>query len=113
MHGDFTGVLAKGTFELVDKLPGGRKALGTKWLYSRKTDEDRFVTKPKARFVCLGNLQHPGIDLKDTSAPTPPSPTLRGLTAYACQNNVEMYHLDVEQACIQPPLEEEIYVLQL
>ncbi|CAM9990597.1 unnamed protein product [Sphacelaria rigidula] len=110
MHSEFTGPLEKGTFEVVDELPGGREAIGTRWLHSWETGQDGFVTKPKARFVCLGNPQQPDINVEDLFGPTPPGLTPRVLTAYACQNKLEMYHLDVEQAFMSSPIEEKIYV---
>jgi hypothetical protein len=43
-------------------LPEGRKAIGSRWVLSVKSDEDGNVTRHKARFVAQGYTQVEGID---------------------------------------------------
>lgn len=50
MQSEYDGLLAQGTWELVDLLPG-RKAIKSKWGYDVKYDKDGNVDCYKARLV--------------------------------------------------------------
>ena len=56
-------------WELV-KLPRGRKAIGTRWVYDVKTDTNGKLVRYKARLVAQGFSQRKGIDYNETFAPT-------------------------------------------
>jgi hypothetical protein len=60
----------KDTWKLVD-LPEGRDAIGNRWVFARKTDDQGRVIRYKARLVAQGFSQKPGIDftLEDTFSP--------------------------------------------
>nr|GFB81219.1 hypothetical protein [Tanacetum cinerariifolium] len=49
---------------LVD-LPYGKRAIGTKWVYSNKKDERGIVIRNKARLVTQGHTQEEGIDYEE------------------------------------------------
>ena len=68
------------------------------------------MVKAKARLVAKGFSQVEGVDLLETFAPTPATSSVRLLAAFACKNDLDMYHFDAEQAFIQSELEEEIYM---
>ncbi|XP_056695162.1 uncharacterized mitochondrial protein AtMg00820-like [Spinacia oleracea] len=57
----------QGTWTL-ESLPTGKKALGSKWVYTEKRDEDGNLLRLKARLVCLGNHQEQGLDYNETFA---------------------------------------------
>jgi hypothetical protein len=59
--------LENGTWELV-KLPPGRKAIGSKWVFKVKRNPDDTVEQYKARLVAKGFGQRPGIDFDETFA---------------------------------------------
>ena len=46
-----------GTFSMVDRVPEGRKSVGSKWCFDYKTDEEGKITKFKARLVARGFTQ--------------------------------------------------------
>ena len=50
------------TWEL-QPLPPGKKALRSKWVYTKKYDEKRNLQKLKARLVIFGHHQVEGVDL--------------------------------------------------
>lgn len=99
-------MVEKGHFKVMEQIPEGRRAIGTKWLCGWKIDEDGLSTEHTARFVWWRKLQQPGVDFDDTFGPTPPGLTPRVLVVNARHNNLTMYHLGVEQAFTQSPLEE-------
>nr|GFC49978.1 putative ribonuclease H-like domain-containing protein [Tanacetum cinerariifolium] len=53
---------------LVD-LPYGKRAIGTKWVYTNKKDERGIVIGNKARLVAQGHTQEEGIDYEEVFAP--------------------------------------------
>ncbi|CAN0467941.1 unnamed protein product, partial [Discosporangium mesarthrocarpum] len=68
------------------------------------------VTRAKARLVAKGFSQKPGVDYFETFAPTPASSTVRLLAAIANECDLEMIHLDEEQAFIQADIDAEVYI---
>lgn len=54
----------QGTWVL-EELPPEKKALGSKWVYTEKYDENGILQRMKARLVCFGNHQVEGIDYNE------------------------------------------------
>lgn len=61
--------LNNGTWVL-EKLPPGKKAIGSKWVFKIKRNADGTVEQYKARLVAKGYNQRPGFDFKEIFAPT-------------------------------------------
>lgn len=57
-----------GTWELCD-LPAGRKAIGSRWVFVKKFDENGDLSRYKARLVAQGFSQIPGQDYSETFSP--------------------------------------------
>lgn len=55
------------TWELVD-LPSSHKAIGLKWVYNVKRDENGNVVRYKARLVAKGYVQRAGVDYDEVFA---------------------------------------------
>jgi hypothetical protein len=55
------------TWELVPR-ENNMNVIGTKWVFRNKLNEDRHVTRNKARPVCKGCSQVEGIDFEETFA---------------------------------------------
>lgn len=45
-------------------MPPGKKAIGSKWVYTLKFNSDGTLERHKARLVALGNRQKEGTDFK-------------------------------------------------
>ncbi|KAL8094563.1 hypothetical protein AgCh_036190 [Apium graveolens] len=99
------------TWDLTD-LPEGHKAIGVKWVYKTKTNQDGEVEKHKARLVAKGYKQRYGIDYDEVFAPVARVDTIRLLTAIAAQNQWKIYQMDVKSAFLNGYLEEEVYIEQ-
>lgn len=99
------------TWELVD-LPYGRKAIGSKWVYKLKMDENKCIVRWKGRLVAQGFSQKYGIDYDEVFAPTARPATLRLLLSVAGRRKYYVNHYDIKTAFLNGTLEEEIYLKQ-
>ena len=100
------------TWELV-QLPKGKKAIGCKWVYTKKEgiagkDNIRF----KARLVAKVNAQKEGIDYNEVFSPVVKHTSIRILFALVAQFDLELAQLDVKTVFLRGDLEEEIYMSQ-
>jgi hypothetical protein len=88
--------IENGTWELV-KLPPGRKAIGSQWVFKVKRNADGSVERYKAHIVAKGFSQRPGIDFNETFAPTTKWATLRVIFALAA---LEDWELESMVSCV-------------
>jgi hypothetical protein len=96
-------------WEFVDKLPNGRKAINSKWVFVIKRGEngkDRY----KARLVAKGCSQKAGIDYKETFAPVVKIATIRIMLSYAVYSGLHIEQMDVKTAFLNGNLGEEVYM---
>ena len=99
------------TWKLVD-LPPDRSAIGNKWVFVRKRDENGAIISHKARLVAQGCSQKPGVDFNETFVPIMRLETLRTRLAIAAIEDFEILQLDVKGAYLNGDLQEEIYMRQ-
>ncbi|CAL5356856.1 unnamed protein product [Camellia sinensis] len=100
------------TWELV-QLPKGKKAIGCKWVHTKKEgipgkDNIRF----KARLVPKGYAQKEGIDYNEVFSPVMKHTFIRILLALVAQFDLELAQLDVKTTFLHGDLEKEIYMSQ-
>ena len=91
------------------KLPPGRKALSTKWVFRIKTNPDSSL-RYMSRLVVRGFEQREGIDFQETFAPVAKFPTVRVLLALATYFDWEIEQMDIQTAFLYPTIEEEVYI---
>ena len=92
--------------------PVHKKAVGTRWVFRNKLDEDGVVTRNKARLVAKGYSQAEGIDYDETYAPVARLEAIRIFLAFAAFSNFKVYQMDVKSAFLNGKLDEEVYVEQ-
>ncbi len=101
----------KGTWRLVD-LPPGRKAIGNRWVFTKKFDESGNLSRYKACLVAQGFSQIPGQDYSETFSLVMRLDSLRTLIALAAMLDLEISQMDIKGAYLNGTLEEEIYMKQ-
>ncbi|KAD6796174.1 hypothetical protein E3N88_07070 [Mikania micrantha] len=98
-------------WELVPS-PQGKCAIGTKWVFRNKTDENGQIVKNKARLVVQGFSQEEGIDYDETFAPVARLEAIRLFLAYAALHTLKVFQMDVKSAFLYGKIKEEVYVCQ-
>ena len=67
-------------------------------MFRNKLNEDRKVSRNKARLVCKGYSQEEGIDYGETFSPIARLEGVRTLLAYAAHKEFKAYQMDVKSA---------------
>jgi len=99
-------------WELV-QLPKGKKAIGCKWVYTKKkgsTEKEKDDIRFKARLVAKGYTQKEGIDYNEVFSPVVKHFSIRVLLALVAQFDLELVQLDMKTAFLHGDLEEDIYI---
>ncbi|TYJ99674.1 gag-pol polyprotein [Cucumis melo var. makuwa] len=92
--------------------PEGANIIGTKWVFKNKTDEARYVTRNKARFVAQGYAQVEGVNFDETFAPVARLEAIRLLLGLSCIRRFKLYQMNVKSVFLSGYLNEEVYVAQ-
>ena len=100
-----------GTWRLVPR-PSGKNIIGCRWVFRIKRDAQGKILKYKACLVAQGYTQVPGIDYHDTFAPVAKLTSNSIVLALAARNDWEIQQMDVKDAYLNAPLDEEIYIQQ-
>ena len=94
------------------KLPEGRKAVGSKWVFKQKLDGDGVVERYKARIVAQGYCQKYGVDYDETFCPVVRFESVRTVIALAVQYGLKLHQMDVSAAFLNGDLKEDVYMTQ-
>uniref|UniRef100_A0A8I6Y7V3 Integrase catalytic domain-containing protein n=1 Tax=Hordeum vulgare subsp. vulgare TaxID=112509 RepID=A0A8I6Y7V3_HORVV len=93
-------------------LPPDHRAIGLKWVYKLKKDENGNVVKHKACLVAKGYVQRAGVDFEEVFAPVARLESVRLILALAAHQGWRVHHMDVKSAFLNGDLEEVVYVSQ-
>ena len=96
----------------LSELPEGKSAIGCKWVYKTKTDEEGNVVRYKARLVAQGYSQKYGDDYDEVFAPVARPTTFRTMLTVAGHKGMIVKHYDIEAAYLNGELSHEVYMLQ-
>lgn len=110
IHQELASLQAMGVYEEVDRIPAGKKAVGSKWVLNIKRDQDGEIAKYKARLVAQGFIQIPGQDFTHTFAPVAKWDSIRFVLCIATMYDWELRHIDIKTAYLNGTLKEEIYL---
>ena len=104
MNEELESLSSNDTFTIC-KLPKGRKAVSSTWVYTIKSDG-----RYKDRLVVWGFTQVLGVDYEDTFSPMLRMSTFRMLLSQSVQLGLDLIHMDVVTAFLHGSLQEELYL---
>eukprot|EP00903_Cladosiphon_okamuranus_P017600 g16211.t1 len=109
MNKELASLKANNVYDLIPRtaVPAGYKVIGSRWVFKVKSDYTF-----KARVVCQGYAQRPGIDCGATFAPMCRIESQRILMAIACHYDCDIIMMDVKTAFLQSPINAPTYVRQ-
>ena len=111
MQDEYDALVDNETWNLVP-APSGRRVVGGKWVYKVKRGSQGEIDKYKARYVAQGFSQVPGLEYKETYAPTARPETIRTVFALTAQHDCILEQMDVKSAYLHSKVDEEIYLQQ-
>ena len=94
------------------KLPKGRKAIGSKWVFKLKLDSNGCSHRYKTRLVLKGFNQEFGEDYDEIFAPVIKQTVFRALLNIASFKQMKIIHVDVKNAFLNGKLSNEIFMKQ-
>lgn len=94
----------------VVKLPYGKKAVGSRWIFKTKFHSDGKIERKKARLLARGFTQTYGVDYKETFASVAKMSTVRVLLSIVVNHAWNLHQMDVKNAFLHGELEEEVYM---
>jgi hypothetical protein len=101
---------SRGTWERVDHLPPGAKAIGYTVVMKTKRDGNGKLDKRKARITAQGFSQVHGVDYFDTFSPVARITAFRFFISMCAILDLNVRYFDVSSAFLYPELEETIYM---
>ena len=97
------------TWELC-RLPAGKKAIGSRWVFKIKYNTDGSIERYKGRIVAKGYAQRQGVDYTETFAPTARFAALRSVIALAAIEDLELEAIDISTAFLNGDIDSEVYM---
>eukprot|EP00253_Pinus_taeda_P016428 PITA_16428 len=98
-------------WDLVE-LAAGRKPIGSKWVFKKKTNAEGKLEKYKAQLLAKGYSQVSGIDFGDIFSLVAKVTSIRLLLSVAVAFDFEVEQRDVKTTFIHSDMEEEIHMKQ-
>jgi hypothetical protein len=89
-----------------------QKAVGSRWVFSKKYDEHGNILGYKARFVAKGFSQRYGVDYEETYSPVVKFKSVRTFCAIAASKGMKIFQNDVKTAFLNSDLHETVFVDQ-
>lgn len=91
------------------ELPRGRRAISTRWVFTKKRAPNGEVTRHRARLVARGCAQR-GIDFSEIYSPVARLETVRLILAISASQRFTLRQLDVKCAFFYGLVDEELYI---
>ena len=111
METEYAALVQNHTWDLVPRPPRANVVSG-KWVFKHKFKSDGSLERYKARWVCRGFTQRPGVDFGETFSPVVKPATVRTVLSLALSRHWPIHQLDVTNAFLHGTLTETVYCTQ-
>uniref|UniRef100_A0AAV1UEK1 Reverse transcriptase Ty1/copia-type domain-containing protein n=1 Tax=Peronospora matthiolae TaxID=2874970 RepID=A0AAV1UEK1_9STRA len=108
---EFDSFQINDTWEIVPH-PKGRKAIGCRWVFCTKENQDGEFERFKARLVAKGLSKKFGVDYEETFAPVAKFTSIRVVLSVAAKYGLMLHQMDVKTTFLNGSLDEDIYMDQ-
>ena len=88
----------------LENMSSGHRAIGLKWVFKLKRNEEREVVKHKTRLVAKGYVQKQGVDFEEVFTPVARLESIDLLLAIVGHHSWEVHHMDVKSAFLNGEL---------
>lgn len=109
MDEEMKSIKKNDTWELTT-LPKGEKAIGVKWVYKVKKNDQGKVEKYKARLVAKGYNQRHGVNYDEVFTPVARLETIRLFISLTAQNGWKIHQMNAKSTFLNGVLEENMYI---
>eukprot|EP00961_Rhodomonas_salina_P131571 1770859-Rhodomonas_salina.1 len=107
-HLELRTVWNLGTFKILD-LSKHVAPIPSKFVYKNKRDLDGNICQRKVRIVARGDMQYED-EYNNTYLPTSKFTAIRTIISCACQQDMELYHWDIQGAFMTSTLDTEVFI---
>ena len=111
-HFDVDYTLATVEEQRVYSIPEGRKIVGSKWVFKKKTKADESIERYRAQLVAQGFSPKQGLDYDETFSPVIRFESFRSLVAVAVQKSLKLHQLVITTVFLNGHLKEEVFMGQ-
>ena len=108
MRDEFGALTQNKTWTLVPK-PSNANVVSGKWVFRHKFHVDGSLARYKARWVCRGFSQQPGVDYDETFSPVVKPSTIRVVLSLVVSSSWPTHQLDIKNAFLNGTLNKTIY----
>ena len=107
---EYDSIMKNQVWEVVLRLEGKKKVVGSRWIYKVKHAADKSMEKYKVHFMAKGFSQE-GINYEETFAPVARYSSILTIISLAVEMGWRVHQMDAKTAFLNGVTEEEVYIV--